>query len=192
MPREAGYSPAHMTLPAPIPDTSPALFPHPSPASDTKKGEVVMPREAGYSPAPIPNTSPALFPTPRPLLFQTTCPLVPRSLPAGLILRPSRTGARPSCPAKRVFRPHSLSPRGVCCACSKKKKKGEVYLARVSSPVYPRPCVSHARRYVGLFQEAAQPTGNARVTEFAERFAFDLAGAFAGDAEFATDFFEGA
>ena len=45
---------------------------------------------------------------------------------------------------------------------------------------------------VCLFQEAAQPTGNARVTEFAERFAFDLAGAFAGDAEFATDFFEGA
>ena len=70
-------------------------------------------------------------------------------------------------------------------------------LARVSSPVYPRPCIlarvyRKLAGYVGLFQEATQPTSNARVTEFAERFTFDLAGAFAGNAEFATDFFEGA
>ena len=112
------------------------------------RGEVVMPRVAGYSPAPVPNTSPALFPHPSPA----------SDIEKGRGRHAPRSGV----------------------------------LARSYSGHLARCIQSHALRCSGLFQEAAQPTGNAGVTEFAERFAFDLAGAFAGDAEFATDFFEGA
>ncbi len=43
-----------------------------------------------------------------------------------------------------------------------------------------------------LFEEAPQPTGNPRVAQLAQGFAFDLACAFTRDAELTADFFEGA
>ena len=44
----------------------------------------------------------------------------------------------------------------------------------------------------GLFEKAPQSTRDAGMTQFAQGFAFDLAGALAGDTELAADFFEGA
>ncbi len=153
MPREAGYSPAHMTLPAPIPDTSPALFPHPSPASDTKKGEVVMPREAGYSPAPIPNTSPAPVPDDLPARSQ-----IP---PRWTDLAPIQNRGEAVMPREAGIPPAFPQPAGCMLRLLEEKEKGRgiprpCILARVSSPVciacsqvrwpIPRSCAAHGQR----------------------------------------------